>query len=346
MSRNGLLYINESDVGWRPGVDVWLQTREDKNEKNFLPALFDKYIDSTQSLSRGSGLKEIAPVRVLTKTNAVTAIVARLLEKLKAEDKTQENLEQIFLFAVIWGFGGCLCDDRTNENRTKFDDLFQSQWKEAMSQYPKDCSVFDCFYDPSTNEWIPWEEQRQPFEYLPIGNGPGQTDFSYVYVQTTDTIMNDNVLGLLMQHKQPTVLVGLAGTGKTVLMQKYIAAQDEETMLNTVIDVNFYTEHKNIQQEIEAVIDKRSGRVFGPPPGKSMMYFLDDLNLPEIEEFGTQNALSMLRMAMDLRTFYDRDDLSFRKRNSRSYLCCSDESYCWIVYRCRSRSTTFCCYCL
>ena len=44
-----------------------------------------------------------------------------------------------------------------------------------------------------------------------------------------------------------------------------------------------------------------------------MIYYLDDLNLPEIEEFGTQNALSMLRMIMDLKTFYDREDLSFRK---------------------------------
>ena len=31
-----------------PGVDVWLKSREDKNELNFLPALFDKYIDATQ----------------------------------------------------------------------------------------------------------------------------------------------------------------------------------------------------------------------------------------------------------------------------------------------------------
>ena len=65
---------------------------------------FDKYIDSTQLLSRGGGLKEIAPVRVLTKTNAVTAIVARLLEKLKPEDKTQELRANIFVrcYMGIW----------------------------------------------------------------------------------------------------------------------------------------------------------------------------------------------------------------------------------------------------
>jgi dynein heavy chain len=92
VSRNGLLYINESDIGWRPGVDVWLKSREDKNELNFLPVLFDKYIDATQFMSRSNGLIEISPVRCLTKANAVTAIVARLLEQMTAEQKNTREL--------------------------------------------------------------------------------------------------------------------------------------------------------------------------------------------------------------------------------------------------------------
>ena len=314
VSRNGLLYINESDIGWRPAVDIWLKTREDKNETNFLPALFDKYIEATQFMSKSNGLIEISPVRILTKANAATAIVARLLEQMTAEQKTQEALEQVFLFACIWGFGGPLCDDRTNENRTKFDECFQSQWKEALqAQYPKDTSVFDYYYNPKEEDWVAWEDDVTPYEYQPIGWGPGQTDFSYIYVTYSDTVKNEKILQYLVEHEQPICLVGLAGTGKTAAVQKFLAAQDPEFMLNSAIDVNFYTEHRNIQAEIENVIDKRSGRVFGPPPGKKMLYFLDDLNLPEIEEFGTQNALSMLRMIMDLKTFYDREDLSFRK---------------------------------
>lgn len=89
-------------------------------------------------------------------------------------------------------------------------------------------------------------------------------------------------------------------------MQKYLSERDPEFYSDSGIDVNFYTEHRDIQYAVESVIDKRSGRIFGPAPGKKMIYYLDDLNLPEIEEFGTQNALSMLRMIMDLKTFYDR----------------------------------------
>ena len=67
--------------------------------------------------------------------------------------------------------------------------------------------------------------------------------------------------------------------------------------------MNYYTEHYALQAQIEKVIDKRSGRLFGPPSGKTMTYFLDDLNLPFIEDYGTQNAHSLLRMIMDLKTF-------------------------------------------
>ena len=110
------------------------------------------------------------------------------------------------------------------------------------------------------------------------------------------------------------MLVGLAGTGKTsALIEQFFRGLDDPTALNTTIAMNYYTEHYALQAQIEKVIDKRSGRLFGPPSGKTMTYFLDDLNLPFIEDYGTQNAHSLLRMIMDLKTFYDRTDLSFRK---------------------------------
>ena len=75
-------------------------------------------------------------------------------------------------------------------------------------------------------------------------------------------------------------MVGLAGTGKTALVQQFFRGLDDPNVLNTTIGMNYYTEHYALQAQIEKVIDKRSGRMFGPPSGKTMTYFLDDLNLP------------------------------------------------------------------
>ena len=54
-----------------------------------------------------------------------------------------------------------------------------------------------------------------------------------------------------------------------------------------------------MQRWQQRCLDKRSGSTFGPTGGKHLLLFVDDLNLPYIEEYGTQNALSLLRQLLD-----------------------------------------------
>lgn len=54
------------DIGWRPFVDSWASTREDANERQVLPSLFEKYIEATRTIVR-KGFKEVTPLRVLNK---------------------------------------------------------------------------------------------------------------------------------------------------------------------------------------------------------------------------------------------------------------------------------------
>mgnify|MGYP001987876892 FL=1 len=96
-------------------------------------------------------------------------------------------------------------------------------------------------------------------------------------------------------------------------MQQTLNKLDRTKLQFCEITANYYMEHIDIQRELEAAIDKRSGRIFGPPSGKRLVYFIDDFNLPFIEDFGTQSAHSMLRMAMNFCNVFDRDDLSLRK---------------------------------
>lgn len=47
-------------------MESWAATREDANERQVLPSLFEKYVEATRTIVR-KGFKEVTPLRVLNK---------------------------------------------------------------------------------------------------------------------------------------------------------------------------------------------------------------------------------------------------------------------------------------
>ncbi|CAM9319139.1 unnamed protein product, partial [Hapterophycus canaliculatus] len=118
------------------------------------------------------------------------------------------------------------------------------------------------------------------------------------------------------------MLVGSVGTGKTSLVQGFLRDKASDTLLSSTINTSFYTDAAAMQRCVirvcrllcySSLAYQRSGKTYGPPSSKQLIYFVDDLNMPFIEEYGTQTPIALLRQYMDYRGWYDRGDLGLRK---------------------------------
>lgn len=116
-----------------------------------------------------------------------------------------------------------------------------------------------------------------------------------------------------IKAKKGVLYVGSAGTGKTTNIKDYFSTLDNEYTLSSSINFNSYTDSKALQTVIEANVDKRAGRTFGPPPNKILIFFMDDLNMPYVDKYGTQSPICLVRQIIDYGIIYDRDHLEEKK---------------------------------
>ena len=101
-------------------------------------------------------------------------------------------------------------------------------------------------------------------------------------MHTSETIRIRYFLDLLMEIRRPVMLVGNAGSGKTVLIGDKFASLDPDGMLVTNVPFNYYTTSAMLQQVLEKPLEKKAGRNYGPPGNKRLIYFIDDMNMPEV----------------------------------------------------------------
>jgi len=101
-------------------------------------------------------------------------------------------------------------------------------------------------------------------------------------VHTAETTRVRFFMDLLMEKKRPVMLVGNAGTGKTVLVNDYFQSLDPDVTMVANVPFNYYTTSAMLQGVLEKPLEKKAGRNYGPPGNKKLIYFIDDMNMPMV----------------------------------------------------------------
>jgi dynein heavy chain len=318
VSRAGILYINETDVGYQPFVDSWLSARSNEAERSALSDLFARYLVKIFEFFQTSKVELIVSLTNINIVQSLCYMLEGLLRSCTTE-RTPAVFERYWLYSAMWAFGGVLAaGDKHIDFRKIFTVFFKGLTKAAL-KFPDVGYVLDYYVDPTTGDGIAWQSKVAAFSSSAPDAGGAN-----IVVPTADSVRLTYLLDILVRNNRPVMFVGSAGTGKTVLVSDYLSslAVTDESFKSVTINMNYYTDASALQQQLQQNIEKRSGKSFGPPNGK-MVYFVDDLNLPFVEKYGTQTPIALMRQHIDHGSWFDRSDFSLKMQIvDCQYVCC------------------------
>lgn len=135
-----------------------------RSEKTFLPPLFDKYIDATYEMVR-RGFKECTPLYLLNKVSTIVFLMEALLETVPYDKKASDVIENLFIFCVMWAFGGPMVVDKGGDFRKFFSENFNTTFGQ---KFPKDRPCFDYMFSVESNEFVEWSSKVSCFLFLNV----------------------------------------------------------------------------------------------------------------------------------------------------------------------------------
>ena len=318
VSRCGILCMNASDVGWRLVVDSWIARRASNAERTYLSSLVDKYVEPVHDFM-GSSLETVTPVSLMSQVASLLVILEDLLRDTGLDGASSaaalaERLESAFFFAIAWAFGGAVTKEHGSGRKRLSDflvSIFAPRLLAPLVSGGK--TVFDFRYDPRLDAFVPWNVPT--YVPMPVGTSAGETPFSSIAVPTADSSLLLYFMAMYTRRHRPFLICGGAGVGKSMLVRRFledVCGPASGTQART-LNVSYYTNSVEMQRFIEGGLEKRSGHTYGPPRMQDAILFLDDVNLPMVEDFGTQSAISLLTQQMGYGCIFDREDLSVRK---------------------------------
>jgi dynein heavy chain len=306
VSRCGMVYFNDKDLGWQPFMESWFASRK-LYEERVKMSRPDAVVELLRSLSNRFVQKALKArqkaneIITTTDMNAVQSLcnlfdsIATIDNGLdpKDDDTYLDMVQKFFVFSLIWSVGATI----EEEGRNKMDMLF----REFDPQFPSKGTVYEYFIDTKTNLWKPWDEKVNQ-SWKPNPNTP----FYKILVPTVDTVRNSYIISSLIRAKKHVLVVGNIGTGKTATIN-YVLSQFDDTLYTTsTTNFSARTSSHKLQEILESKVEKKSFDSYFPFAGKQLILFIDDFNMPQKDAFGSQPPLELLRQWIDYGFWFDR----------------------------------------
>uniref|UniRef100_A0A8D9AKK0 Dynein heavy chain 10, axonemal n=1 Tax=Cacopsylla melanoneura TaxID=428564 RepID=A0A8D9AKK0_9HEMI len=343
VSRAGIIFVDPHELGYRPFWNKWVNMRlkpEDEELRDRMQALFDKYVPSSLKLisegippstrmgSESLGTPPLKTVIPQTPLNMIVQLCQMLDASLSPQfpsypKMSPDKLEAVFILCVYSSLGASLIaesqllfDDHV-KGLTGFEPALENE--DQFVRFDQIPSMKRSWFDYTLEQgsgWVPWSQRVKSYEHY------RDMEFGNIVVPTVDSTRLTWILGLMNEMKRPCLVVGDTGTSKTATMMDFLRSLSPDTYSQLHVNFSALTSSMSMQRNLELVVEKKTRDVYGPPAGKKLVLFIDDLNLPQVDMYGTQQPIAFLKLLFEKDGLYGRDkNLSWKNIQETGYLC-------------------------
>ena len=315
VSRCGMVFMEQVHIGSDALIMAWMEQVCRKVipvNAEYCYRLIEKFVSPIIEFIDKNGKEKVKISkghRISTFLNMMTS----LLQKERGVDDSRNDVYELininFCFACVWALAGNIHD----EGRQQVNDFLMKHLSTLLGSIPADASAFDVVVNNTSSTLVLWESIMPSFAY--------STELPYfdLVVPTEDTTKYTYLLEALSMSGFNTLFLGETGIGKSIIVQNFLDAKvQEDAIASCTINYSAQTTPANIREIFETRLEKKRKNLLGPPAGKSMLVFVDDLNMPVLEEYGAQPPNELLRQIIDDKGYYDVDKVGLFKSIERT----------------------------
>ncbi|XP_016335882.1 cytoplasmic dynein 1 heavy chain 1 [Sinocyclocheilus anshuiensis] len=219
-------------------------------------------------------------------------------------DQLEKYMQKYLIYAVLWSFSG----DSRLKMRAELGEYIRRITTVSLPSAPN-VPIID--YEVSiTGEWQSWQVKVPQIEVE-----THKVASPDVVVPTLDTVRHEALLYTWLAEHKPLVLCGPPGSGKTMTLFSALRALPDME----VVGLNFSsaTTPELLLKTFDHYCEYRrtpNGVVLAPVQlGKWLVLFCDEINLPDMDKYGTQRVISFIRQMVEHGGFYRTSDQTWVK---------------------------------
>uniref|UniRef100_A0A7S1Y8A3 AAA+ ATPase domain-containing protein n=1 Tax=Grammatophora oceanica TaxID=210454 RepID=A0A7S1Y8A3_9STRA len=220
-----------------------------------------------------------------------------------SKDHNEKYAKKWLLHSLLWSFAG----SASWESRMKFSDMLVRTSGVVLPD--KEANLFDYRPRVQDGDFELWSDSVPRMEIE--SHKVSATD---VVIPTTDTARHSDVLGAWLSSRQPLILCGPPGSGKTMTLT---------SVLQSVQGVVLASLNFSSRTSVEIILKTfaqycsyvRRGKDICLEPVDSLgakvwlVVFCDEINLPEEDSYGTQRVIMFMRQLVEQGGFWREDNV-------------------------------------